>query len=151
MADFDLTALPLLWIAVRWPGLAQKDEAATAEVVEHELQIQVQILDRPEFQAWMRAVEADAENPTVDGAGELAIFKTVARNWRKVKGTPDFNDENVGRLLRFPGFVPAFATAYMAAWQGRAELREGNSDGSPSGGRAGDPQPATAEGVKAPS
>jgi len=42
-----------------------------------------------------------------------------------------------------PGFADAFGNAYLKAWSGKAELREGNSAGSPANGPAVEPSDAT--------
>jgi len=143
MADFDLLALPLLWIPIQWAGLSQAEEAGVAVPITHEVEIQVKILDRDQFSAWLKKCLEDSQNPDVDAKVEREIFRTVACNWRKIKGSPEFSDDNIDKLLRWPGFIVAFADAYREAWHGRAKVREGNSASSPSAGRAEEAQGAT--------
>lgn len=138
MSDtFDLLDRPLVFIPVRWSGLKPADDG-TAEVVEHLVEIQVDILDKDEIAEWLKL-----SNGTVDEDKQrehaLNVFRTVAKGWRKIKAkgrAVEFDDENIYRLLRWPGFDTAFSTAYWEAWQGRTETREKNSASSPADGRA---------------
>lgn len=128
--EFDLLDAPLLWIPVIWPGLIQREEGAVAEVTEHRVEVQVEILDREAFGKWLVEIGRDAEDGSVDAAAELANVKAVVRNWRKVRAGKSvfaFNDDNLSKLINVPNFVTAFGAAYMNAWRGRAETREGNS------------------------
>jgi hypothetical protein len=143
--SFDLLNRPLVFIPVTWAGLGEAGDGAAVEI-EHSIDVQIELLDRDEFQAWLERSGEDVENPVERAAHELATFREVAKGWRKIKAngrTPEFNDENVARLLRFPGFVSAFGAAYLKAWRGKVEVREGNSGGSPANGLAGEPTDAT--------
>lgn len=136
---FDLLDRPLVWIGVAWPGLVQKDETGVAEVTEHRVELQVEILDRSDYAKWLDDGEKQARDDGVDEEAELALVLQVTRAWRKVvaNGTPiAFSPDNLARLLRAPGFIPAFSIAYGNAWAGKAETREGNSASSPAHGRA---------------
>lgn len=153
---FDLLAKPLLWIPVIWDGLAPGEGEEVAQPIEHRIDVQVEILDRDAFTEWLRggtadagtAADADDEafDPAARAAHELASFKAVASNWRKVVAggaALPFNDENVALMLRVPGFVPAFGQAYVKAFRGQAEERVGNSESSPNNGRADAPSSGT--------
>lgn len=157
---FDLLDRPLVWIPVKWPGLIQKEESAVAEAVEHEVEIQVEILDRDEMESWG---ERGSKGPVIpegtapeaakalQAADGLAIFKEVAKAWRKIGAggkSLAFNDENIAKLLRVQGFGAAFGQAYVDAWNGRIATRSGNSEGSPKPGRADGQHDETAEAAR---
>lgn len=134
---FDLTDRPKVWIEVRWPGLAPNAIDGKAETVEHVVEVEVEFIDRDEMLSLF----------TADGNGILRTspdaMQRVCTGWRKLldKGKPlDFNPENMRRMLNFPGFDAAFSLAYLAAWSGKTETREGNSDDLPPGGQAGEAQ-----------
>ena len=77
---------------------------------------------------------------------DLASFKRVVKGWRKVvsNGRPvQFTDDNILKLLKWPGFAVAFGNAYKDAFSAKLETREGNSEGSPANGPAGEPTAAT--------
>jgi hypothetical protein len=150
---FDLLSRPLVFIPVKWKGVAEGKEGE-AVPVEHAIDVQVEILDRVEFDKWIDMNRKDGDTPDVDPAGELAIFKTVAKGWRKIRmngSTAQFTDDNIARMLRYPGFVGAFGEAYMETWAGRVAVREGNSDGSPANGPAGEPTVETLKDKTSPS
>jgi len=145
---FDLLDRPLIFIPVEWPGLIAND-AGDAVPTTHSLEVQIELLDRAEFTEWMKegSTEADEELSQADKiARERSTFRRVAKGWRKIKANgrvPEFSDENIERLLMFPGFNNAFGTAYIAAWSGKVATREGNSAGSPVNGPGGEPTDAT--------
>lgn len=134
--SFDLLDRPLVWIPVTWPGLAPSDvEGEVAKVVEHRVDIQVEILPRDELER-MFYPKGDAE--PVD---DFDAFKRIAQGWRKLvaHGRPvEFTDDNIRLLLNVSGFPTALQTHYLKACAGKVETREGNSDASPSDGRAGE-------------
>lgn len=145
---FDLLEKPLVWISVKFPGLAQEAEGeGTATLVEHRIELCVEIVPRDEFRAlFLNNLEAKGEP-----AAEIDVFKRVVSGWRKIvadrKPVP-FTDDNIVRLLNVPGFATAFGTAYLQAWQGQVETREGNSDSLPAGGQADAQAGATAAAEK---
>jgi hypothetical protein len=146
---FDLLSRPLVFIPVEWPGLIEGADGAGVPTT-HTVDMQVEILEREELQAWIDLSKKDASNGRLDLAAELEIVKTVAKGWRKIKAnnaTPVFNDENLLKLIRWPGFIEAFTSAYFDAWNGRVKAREGNSEGSPANGRPDEPTAATPKGV----
>ncbi len=114
------------WLAVRWKGLAEDGTS-----VENEVDLQVELVDRPALQKQL----AD-EDPN---SGE-AFAKSVVRNWKGVgdaEGAPlSFSPENFQQLYDSPNFNGAFATAYLQAWQGISGIREKNSGTSPADGQA---------------
>jgi hypothetical protein len=185
--SFDLLDRPLVYIPVKWAGVVA-DDNGDAVATEHEVSIQVEMLDEEEIVAWTDAAnldpfaddraelaervsaaiakakdgedgtgatirslqrELDAINDKAKVAGkerDLASFKAVAKGWRGIVSrgrVVDFSDDNVRTLLLWPGFAAAFATAYHDAWQGKAKAREGNFNGSPAPGQAGEPTDAT--------
>lgn len=144
---FDLLDRPLVFIPVKWAGIGKTDDGGAIRV-DHVVDIQVELLDRDEFSDWIIEANKDVERED-RAAHELATIKKVAKGWRKIKaGGRDvaWNDENLAKLLLWPGFVTAFGEAYMTAWRGELETRTGNSDGSPGIGLAGEPTDVTAKG-----
>lgn len=145
--SFDLLDKPLIYIPVKWPGL-KADDNGDAVAVEHTVDVQVEMLDVDPLNEWVKSSTAIAADADRDARREheRGSFKTLARNWRGVvakgKALP-FTDENIDKLLQVPGFVDAFGNAYITAWSGKAELREGNSVGSPANGPAVEPSDAT--------
>jgi len=130
---FDLLDRPLVWIPVKFRGLKQEDESGLAVSVEYEVEVQVEIVDRDEFR---RLFQPEEGTPKLD---EMAIATRVVHGWRKVRagGRPlDFNSDNLAKMLRVPNFALALELAYLEAFQGKAKVREGNSEGSQPGGRA---------------
>lgn len=139
--SFDLLDRPLLYIPVKWPGLGVDDDGK-AKPVEHSVEVQIELLDSDEANAWIDESSKEPEDVAARDAHSLASFKRVAKGWRGVKAgtrTADFSDDNIARMLRAPGFSYAFGTAYAEAMRGKVAIREGNSDGSPAPGPAGEP------------
>jgi hypothetical protein len=137
MATFDLLDSPLVYIPVRWNAVTAGEDGSAA-VVEHVVDIQVEMLDKDQLVEWIaignREVEKDGER-----ARQIEAFRFVAKGWRKVVANGravEFDDANIWRLLTKPGFDTAFTTAYGEAINGRVEMREGNSESSPVDGRA---------------
>jgi hypothetical protein len=150
--SYDLLDAPLAYIAVRFAGIAI-GEGGEAVATEHEVEIQIELLDRDEIVAWMKDAVADLQ-PEERAEHELKAFRQVAKGWRGVKGNGKvlpFDDVHIEKLLRKPNFVDAFGDAYMKAWQGKVEAREGNSEGSPENGQAGEPTAATPKAETNPS
>lgn len=143
---FDLLDRPLVFIPVKWAGLKQGADG-TAEATEHVIEVQVEILDLKAVNDWLARGGKTFDNPAEQEAHEIATFRVVAKNWRKIKNDPVFTDENIGKLLIWPGFAGAFGEAYLEAWNARVETREGNSDGSLANGPAGEPTDATSKGA----
>jgi len=136
MSTFDLTARPLLWIPVTWPGLKPggEDGDGLAEMVEHTIELQVELVDATDA---VPLISPDDDKPTT----KLEAFMIFVKNWRKIgnAGSPaPFNSDNASLLLnRFPAFFDAFRMAYLNALVGKVEVREKNSDASPANGQAG--------------
>ncbi|MBA2718523.1 MAG: hypothetical protein H0U52_04640 [Chloroflexi bacterium] len=140
---FDLLDRPLHWITVKWPGLAQgENESELSQPAEHKVELRVELLDREEVQRYFPAAFDLPDDPPA----ELETFKRVVKEWRKVvsggRAVP-MNDENIAILLKAPMLGAAFTEAYLKAIGGRVEVREKNSQGSPSNGRADDQQAPT--------
>lgn len=132
--SFDLLESPLLWIPVVWPTLIPGENDGIAVVSESRIDVLVEVVDREELQRIFFPEEGEPEISDLDG------FKRIARDWRKlVAGTSPvpFTDENMKKLLAVPSFPSAMQTAYLKACNGKVEVREGNSEGSPPVGRAG--------------
>jgi len=157
---FDLLDRPLHWIEVSWPALiAPEDENQLSEPGKHSVELRVEIIDRDEAQFLFPALfpeddEKRAEleekfigNEPYNGKrpDSLGTFKRVVKSWRKIKSNGrrvEMTDANINLLLSAPMFEASFATSYVLALGGRAEIREKNSPGSPSDGReAGESQP----------
>lgn len=145
--SFDLLDKPLIYIPVKWPGLKANDNG-DAVAVEHTVHVQVELLDVEPLNDWLAAsdkIAADAD-AAARRTHDRETFKTVAKNWRGVssngKSVP-FTDDNIDRMLQVPNFANGFGVAYRNAWSGQAELREGNSAGSPANGPADEPTDAT--------
>ena len=142
---FDLLDRPLHWLPFKWPGLAPdpENENALSKPVEHEIELRVELVTKDELVELFPRMFGDEDKPVLP---ELEIFKRIVKGWRKIKHggrVPEFSDENISLLLQAPMFSASFATTYVAAVGGKVDIREGNSDGSPSGGRADDPKTAT--------
>src|SRR5215213_11233961 len=133
---FDLLDRPLHWIPVRWKSLltsTKKSGLSTAG--EHEIELQVELVDRDEARKMFPVLFGDEETEPPEG---FDVFKRVVKDWRKIKAggkAVELSDENIRALLNVPCFEAGFAIAYVTALAGQAEVREGNSSGSPSGGR----------------
>jgi len=145
--SFDLLDKPLIYIPVKWPGL-KADDNGDAVAVEHTVDVQIELLDVDLLNEWLAAsdkIAADADT-AARRIHDRETFKTVAKNWRGVssngKNVP-FTDDNIDRMLQVPNFASGFGVAYRNAWSGQAELREGNSAGSPANGPAVEPSDAT--------
>lgn len=141
---FDLSAKPVVWIPIYWPGLAPSDQdGEVAKMVEHRIDVQVEILDRDELGETFVFITND-EGQLVDSEGKVKIdgdgkprtppndyeaFKRVARDWRKVVSggvSVPFTDENIRAILKLPAFPQAFGAAYLNAIAGKVEIREKN-------------------------
>ncbi len=141
---FDLSAKPVVWIPIYWPGLVPGDgEGEVAKMVEHRIDVQVEILDRDELETnfVFRAnddghliddndkVRTDAEGKPLTPPSDYDAFKRVARDWRRVQnaGTSvPFTDDNIRLILKLPNFPTAFGAAYLKAVAGKVEIREKN-------------------------
>jgi len=145
--SFDLLDKPLIYIPVKWPGLKANDNG-DAVAVEHTVDVQIELLDVDPLNDWIAAggMLADDADAAARADHARSTFKAVAKEWRGVvangKRLP-FTDANIDKLLQVPGFADAFGNAYLKAWSGKAELREGNSAGSPANGPADEPTDAT--------
>lgn len=133
---FDLLDRPLHWIPVKWPALvpAKKDsELSVAGEVEIELRVEIVDVDEAKKLFPELFGVKDAEGPD-----DFDIFKKVVREWRKIKSNGravPMTDDNIRLLLKTPCFASAFGRSYVAALAGQKEVRSGNSNASPSGGR----------------
>jgi hypothetical protein len=144
MSDFDILAAPLHWIPVRFPVLrkVEGDDEAVSVMAEEEIEVRVELVDRDEAAELFPKMFDKDQEPRL---GEIALFLRLVKAWRKIKagGNPfPLNEENVARLLKVPMFGASFANAYIGALGGRIAIREGNSDGLPSGGQAVAPESA---------
>lgn len=155
MSMFDLSAKPCVWIPVYWPGLAaSEEEDGLARMIEHRIDVQVELLDREELKEWF-LFDLDDNGHIIDDNGnpkikdgepvlppkDIDVFLHVVKNWRRVKSgdqTVPFSAEKAAIILGQPSFPTAFGTAYLKAVAGKIETREKNSEGSPPAGRAGD-------------
>jgi hypothetical protein len=144
---FDLLDRPLVWIPVTWPALLSgENENDLAQPGEHTVELRVELVDAEEAIALFpplfpqRDQEAAAKADDNPQLWAFKTFKRVVKEWRKIsaggKASPPMNDKNIRLLLKAPMFIAGFASAYMTALGGRAEVREKNSVGSPSDGRA---------------
>lgn len=146
---FDLLDRPLVFIPVKWPGLAQGPDGS-AVPIEHVVDIQVEILDQVAVNEWLVKGSKTQTAPAKQRAHEIDTFRSVAKNWRGLKNSPVFDDDNIAKLLVWPGFADAFGVAYLNAWNAKVETREGNSVGSPANGPAGGPTDETPKGETSP-
>jgi hypothetical protein len=131
---FDVLDRPLLWIPVRWPGLKPGgDGTGLAEAVENEIEVCVELKEKDDVKPLFDPEEGEALE-------KLDAFMTFATGWRKIIAGGqqlEFSRENADLLIRSQlPFFDAFTFAYLEACLGRVEIREGNSDASPAGGRA---------------
>lgn len=139
---FDLADKPLVWIPVKWPGVAGDGENLASNVT-HEIECQVELVDTQGLVLIMADYDAELD-PEAKAKEELARFRKLVHDWRKVKmgrTSAPMTDENILRMLRVPNFSAGFERSYIAAWSGRLEEREKNLSSSSSDGRA-DEDPA---------
>lgn len=133
---FDLLDRPLHWIPVKWKSLVAPEKESDLSVEgEHEIELRVELVDREEAKAFFPGLFGE---DTADAPEGFDVFKRVVKEWRKIKAngrSVPLNDDNIRLLLNVPCFEAAFAVAYVTALAGQAEVREGNSSASPSGGR----------------
>lgn len=129
--SFDLAAKRLAWLPVKWKGFASSGDEP-GQVVEHEIEVQVELVEREEFARLFVQPDPEAEPDKAaqfNRLTDLERFNTVASNWRKVvAGTTSipFNPENVAKLMGVPNFPLAFFQSYANAWQAIPETRAGN-------------------------
>lgn len=153
---FDLLDKPLHWIPVKWPSLKAPDDADNLSAPgENEVELRVEILNREEVIWRFPGMFGDERKPMgkppsgcaskdepekwAPTPDEVETFLRVVQDWRKIsaKGRRvELNPENARLLLQSPMFGPSFASAYLMAIGGQAEIREKNSPGSPDDGRA---------------
>jgi len=146
---FDLLDRPLVFIPVKWPGLKQGPDGGAVST-EHVVEIQVEILDQTAVNAWLATGAVTHDDPEAQAKHEIETFRVVAKNWRGLRNAPVFDDDNIRRLLVWPGFADAFGNAYLNAWNAKVETREGNSAGSPANGPAGGPTDETPKDATSP-
>lgn len=148
MSDvFDLLDRPLMWIPVRWPGLKPGPDGGVAVPTEHEIEVEVELLDDKEEFTKVFGLDDPAQRKEGEtDPTDFDAFKRVVKNWRKLTANKipvEFTDENIRRVLRLPNFATSLQVAYLNALAGRVETREGNSESSPANGRAGDSDQST--------
>ena len=129
---FDLSAKRLVWIDVEFAGMAQGDGDEPATPTMHKVRVQVDLVDKDEFNRILIKPDADLkpeEAAAWDAVPEIDRFKSLANDWRVVdRGVAaPFSDDNIKRMLAVPNFSEAFGAAYGAAWRGRVKEREKNS------------------------
>lgn len=145
---FDLSAKRHAWIAVTWPGLVQREAGGLAEPTSYTIDVRVELVERDKLDALNDSYAPLPGDEPVEGpaardkraAIELAAFLALADDWRGVmdgdRAVP-FSPDAASRMIRIPGFVLGFNTAYANALAGVVETREKNSDASPATGPAG--------------
>lgn len=150
---FDLLDRPLVWIPVTWPALLQPENASDlAQPGEHTVELRVELVDSEEVIKLFPAMFPSRDEAAALAADEdpqswaFKAFKKVVKEWRGLssggKASPPMSDKNIRLILKAPLFIAGFASAYLKAMGGRTEVREKNSVGSLSDGRA-DEAPAT--------
>lgn len=151
--SFNLTAKRLVWIPVKFAGMASQGEAI-AEPVEHEVELLVDLVDLDEFSRLFVSPYDDDGNPRPDAIPEatperLAEWEkindttralSIVQDWRGVKDgarTIPFTEDGLRSLMVVPNFAVAlFLRAYPTAYAGMKETRLGNSESSPANGAA---------------
>ena len=139
---FDLADKRMVWIPVRWPGVAAPDAEGVAQNVEHEIECFVELLDKDRLKEvfYPERDEDDDPDEAEKLERDLGKFMAVVTDWRKVKSggaSAPFNKDNARKILKVPMFASGFEESYIAAWSGQLEIREKNSDGSSATGSAG--------------
>lgn len=139
---FDLLDRPLHWIPVKWPSLKPSGDGEGLSVSgENEVELKIEIVSREEAMRLFPAAFDMPVDEAPDPDRELNTFKRLVVDWRKISSggkRVEMSDEHIRALLSVPMFGPAFAQSYILALGGVSEIREGNSDASPRGGRAAD-------------
>lgn len=134
---FDVLDRPKVWIPIYWPGLAPSDvEGEVAKVVEHRIDVLVELLDREPLIELFELDEPGVNRPATaprtaaqERQRERDVFTRLVSDWRRVfsGGKPvPFNPENVDKMLKINNFPTAFTTAYLQACGGKVETRAGN-------------------------
>lgn len=139
---FDLAEKRTVWIPVRWNGVRASEADALAENVTHEIECNVELLDKDRLRDVFYPERPDDDDPSEAEKldRDLEKFLAVVSDWRKVANggaSAPFSPENARRLLGVPMFATGFEESYIAAWSGQLELREKNSEGSSATGAAG--------------
>lgn len=146
MPSFDIATEKLAWIPVPVPGFESTGEQVGKNVT-YDVDMKVVIVDRDRFRELF--VPADPEKEPERAAEQakrtdFELFKELCRDWRGVVSNKipiDFNDDTLRAAIKMPNFPEAFGEAYYQAWQGRAKIRLGNSNGSAQNGQASAAEP----------
>lgn len=141
MSDaFDITAARLAWIPLEFAGLISTGDEL-AKPVTHRIELQVDLIDLEEFARLFESPrDRDTGEPLPGVTPErLAEWDNmmdadravrIIKDWRKVKANGvnlPFTEENLRKLFKVPNVGLAFFTrAFVEAYRGVAETREGN-------------------------
>ena len=137
---YTLTKEPIAWIDVDWTSLAPGSAEEASVEVQRSIRVKVAFLSRTEL----------AE--VLDGTRRMSVPELAARVARDWAGVVDedkrplaFTPELLSQVMEHePGFAIGFEASYLKAAIGQGKVREKNSEGSPSDGRAEEsPAPAS--------
>ncbi len=134
---YVMVKAPTCWRTVTWKGVAED-----GSIVENAIRIKFEIIGREDFLS-MFGIIADRSSVEKVISADRQIFERVVRGWEgpaDEQGSPvPFTEPYIGQMLDVPGFVEAVGAAYVLAWNGVEEEREGNSEASPGTGSGATP------------
>lgn len=133
---FDLSERPTVWIPVEWTQLKPGENDGLAVESKVEIEILIELLDRDEliklFGPDFGIDPEEGDEPTEKKSKfeqQVDRFMAVVSDWRKFKNKGEnvtFGRDMAEKILKVPGFAPAFVTAYLSACGGKADIRKGN-------------------------
>lgn len=128
---FKIVSQRLTWVKVQWPALAEDGSP-----IENTVELQIELVNRDDLVAQIEASRMSGSTVDYDFAAR------VTKDWRGVGDEQGnklaFSADNFAKLYQAPGFAAAHGERYLKAWNGIADTREGNSEGSPAVGQSGE-------------
>jgi len=121
------------WMRVEWSTLAKDGSQLTES-----FRMKVELVPLEEFEEFLTIFAGQHDG----GKGPLDFIARVASDWDEIvdedKKPFPFTPENLGIVIRGPGFLTGWQLSYIRAWQGQPQEREKNSESSPPDGPAGE-------------
>lgn len=128
---YKITALPLVWWPVTFPGVTED-----GEVVDNRFEMRFRILGEDEHQAFVLDTSNNERLIVSDGSVSapseeaVKVVRQIAADWRGVAAENGelvkFDDEHLRQLVNAPNVFTGIMKAYAACRAGRAEVRAGN-------------------------
>lgn len=135
---YTIVKEPVVWIDVEWNSLDVGGPEEASVQVERAIRMKVVLLPRSEMLKSLPEVLGGSGEEVKD-VKELCL--DVVRDWAGVvdedKRPLAFDKDLLAAIVENePGFTTGFELSYITAFNGRGKVREKNSGGSPSNGRA---------------